>query len=155
MCGVVAHSFTSNLIRFRPTFILKGSEEQVDLIWSYDKELIKYLLTYADGEDISDSEYELSYDTYITVTRSGSVAGNDGVYKLLKRYTQNEQYVVADTTHWDANNKEQSMTSEPYGASITISLGPTTCNHTLEHCRQRNNLNRFGGSPGVAGGAYA
>ena len=155
MCGYSRCSitpFTSTRISFWSDFP-KSDGGIVSRIRSLDGEFMTPLLVSIEGRAISDSEYTLAQDTLITI--SGSAQGNDGVYKLLKRYTQNENNLYADTVFWDANNEEQSMTLEAYGASITISGGQTTCDHTLEHCRQRNNLNRFGGSPGVAGGAYA
>jgi len=156
MCGytISSHSFTSSLVEFYPDYGGHAEqEEQLDIIFAYGNELIDYLLTGAKGEDIGSGRYKLTYDTLITV--SGSAKENDGVYKLLKSSTQNEQFVIASSVHWDADDEEQSMTKEAQGAAITMTLGMTTCDHTLEHCRQRNNLNRFGGSPGVAGGAYA
>ncbi len=153
LCGydTNTHSLTSNLVEFYPDYA--GFGEQIDIIFVFGLELITQLLTYAEGKNRGEGAYDLTYDTYITV--SGSAQGNDGVYKMLKDFTQNEQFVIVDIVHWDENNDEQSMTRELSGASITITLGLATCDHTLEHCKQRNNLNRFGGSPGVAGGVYA
>ena len=44
--------------------------------------------------------------------------------------------------------------SESPGATVTLRLGYTDCDHTLEACKLRNNTQNYGGSPGIVGGVY-
>lgn len=43
---------------------------------------------------------------------------------------------------------------EAAGASVTLQLGFTTCNHSLADCTDRLNSSNYGGSPGIVGGVY-
>jgi len=148
MCGYgdTTHSFSSNYVNFYSN----------GTIYVNEGGLVTRLLIYAEGSrrsSIDNTLYTLKYDTCITI--SGSVNGNDGLYTVLKSVQHDEYNIYVNPVFLDAYNVEQNITRESGGASITITLGYATCDHTLEHCRQRNNLNRFGGSPGVAGGVYA
>ena len=80
-------------------------------------------------------------------TISGS-AHNDGFYLADNYYPVDDSYVDAFVV------EDETFTAESAGESVTIQLGYSGCDHTLKACRNRDNAQNFGGSPGIAGGVY-
>lgn len=91
--------------------------------------------------------YILTKDTAFTV--SGSVS-NDG-YFLANSYQPVGEDSIRTVVEEDG---ARPFVAESAGASITIQLGYSMCDHTLEACKNRDNTQNFGGSPGIVGGMY-
>ncbi len=93
------------------------------------------------------TRYSLNRDTGFVVSGSDS---NDGLFIADSYHALSENYVRVSLEGY----KGRSFIAEPAGNNVTLSLGFTDCDHSLEDCRQRDNSHRYGGSPGVAGGLY-
>jgi len=87
-------------------------------------------------------------DVGFTVTGSNS---NDGALIAYNDHDVADKYV---RVHKTRNDWDSPLVNEDAGASVTLQLGYTGCDHTLEACQLRNNSQNYGGSPGVAGGVY-
>lgn len=91
------------------------------------------------------ANWALAKDTGFTV--SGSLS-NDGFF-LAESY-----YAVAPTLVYIVINPKVALVPEAAGEEVTITLGYSACDYTIDGCAKRDNLQNYGGSPGIMGGVY-
>ncbi len=110
-----------------------------------------------DGAMINEGDTANDFEYYSLETDTGfSVSGsqhNNGVFIANNYHVIGQQYVRVYTQE-QLGKAGRAFVAEEAGNTVTIQLGYIDCDHTLEACRIRGNLERFGGSPGVAGGVY-
>jgi len=139
------YEFTSDRIQF-VAGVSGEAGIQYNSIVALDGGLIDNVFAFADGE-MQGAQYLLERDTGFSV--SGSLY-NDGFF-LANKYHAVDDGGVRVFMEADGG---QPFYPEAAGASVTIRLGYTGCDHTLDACKLRDNTQNFGGSPGIAGGIY-
>lgn len=93
------------------------------------------------------ANWALSKDTGFTI--SGSVS-NDGFFLA-------DSWYAVYPTHVFVKREAESgkaFTPETVLTGVTIQLGYNACDHTLNACKFRDNMQNYGGSPGIVGGIY-
>ncbi len=89
----------------------------------------------------------LAKDTGFTI--SGSVS-NDGFFLA-------DSWYAVYPTHVFVKRQAESgkvFKEETVLTGVTIQLGYNACDHTLNACKFRDNMQNYGGSPGIVGGIY-
>lgn len=112
----------------------------VDLITS----VFRYTLPLGEVEGTG---WALSKDTGFTI--SGSLY-NDGFFLA-------DNWYAVYSTHVYVKREAESgkvFTPETVLTGVTIQLGYNACDHTLNACKFRDNMQNYGGSPGIIGGIY-
>ncbi len=145
LCQYVQPSHT--IVATPVTFVLGESVNSIYVPQS-DIDLVTGLFSYALPEGTEQgANLALSKDTGFTV--SGSVS-NDGFFLADNYYavTPNYVYVKKESAGGRA------FTAETVLTGVTLTLGYSNCDHTLDACNKRDNTQNYGGSPGVSGGVY-
>lgn len=95
---------------------------------------------------VADGRLALAKDTGFTISGSDS---NDGFFLADRWYHvyPNRIYVYSEDEGGQVFKAEVST-------GVTITLGYSACDHTLEACKFRDNTQNYGGSPGIVGGIY-
>lgn len=93
------------------------------------------------------ANWALSKDTGFTI--SGSIS-NDGFFLADNWYAVRPTYVYVKKEA----ESGRAFTPETVLTGVTIRLGYNACDHTLNACKFRDNMQNYGGSPGITGGIY-
>jgi phage-related protein len=105
--------------------------------------------SYPPGTDYAGPPRRFALAKDIGFTISGSQY-NDGQYLADMVHLVYETYVRVKPM----DTIGMTFYAEDAGNLITIQLGNDNCDHTLAACKLRNNLQNYGGSPGMVGGVY-
>ncbi len=140
------YSITSNQIQFNIVSVWAPGAPEVNKIVVAGVNLVTAIFQNAlpEGEDL-DPDWGLAKNTGFIV--SGSLY-NDGFF-LAEDY-----YPISPTRVYTAINQKRDFVEEPAGEEITITLGYNACDYSLKACANRDNLQNYGGSPGIMGGVY-
>ena len=148
LCNYAQPSFslTSSSISFVPGVDQSTPDERYNAIWVPDGGLLAAVFNNAPGA-AQGSKRALDDDTVFSILGSAS---NDGWF------IANNFHAVADTyvRVFVEDDGGRAFVDEDAGADITIQLGYSDCDKTLEACQLRDNTQNYGGSPGIVGGVY-
>lgn len=139
-------SLTSSLISFILGADQSVPDERYNVIQVLDGGLLASVFNNAPGDTVGGVR-ALTDDTVFSIL--GSVS-NDGWFIANNFHGVTDTYVRVFVEADDG----RAFVDEDAGASITLHLGYSDCDHTLEACQIRDNTANYGGSPGIVGGVY-
>ncbi len=142
------HIATSNNVVFTPNL---GTVEgyPVNNIYMENANLVNKVFVFAQppGTLQTLGRLALSKDTGFII--SGSLY-NDGFFLAENYYAVNATTVYVKTE----DGGGRAFTAETVLTGVTLTLGYSNCDHTLDACKKRDNTQNYGGSPGISGGIY-
>ncbi len=111
-------------------------------------DVFRYSLPTGFGSTVEDVwGWTLMKDTGFTISGSQS---NDGFFLANNHHRITQLYARV----FMEVDGARPFVAESAGDLITLRLGYSECDHTLEACALRGNTQNYGGSPGIAGGVY-